>query len=153
MTTKILDKRSSPRGVEYRCELEPLWLPADLVKEVQIGCVHVRSYEKGLVRAARLNTLGNTKEEAFRCNYVEQVTSSRCSAPIEALADLVIEYDESGRIPFHVQRLNPPQASSRASQPILDEGAVGCRAKAKSGRHKGIGYGRAAHGTVSQVFL
>jgi hypothetical protein len=33
-TTKILDKRSSPCGVEYRCELEPLWLPADLVKEV-----------------------------------------------------------------------------------------------------------------------
>jgi hypothetical protein len=23
-TTKILDKRPSPRGVEYRCELEPL---------------------------------------------------------------------------------------------------------------------------------
>jgi len=56
-TTKILNKRSSPCGVEYRCELEPLWLPADLVKEVQMGCVHVRSYEKGLVRAARLDTL------------------------------------------------------------------------------------------------
>jgi hypothetical protein len=56
-TTKILNKRSSPYGVEYRCELEPLWLPADLVKEVQMGCVHVRSYEKGLVRAARLDTL------------------------------------------------------------------------------------------------
>jgi hypothetical protein len=56
-TTKILDKRSSPCGVEYRCELEPLWLPADLVKEVQMGCVHIRSYEKGLVRAARLDTL------------------------------------------------------------------------------------------------
>jgi hypothetical protein len=55
--TKILDKRSSPYGVEYRCELEPLWLPADLVKEVQMGCVHVRSYEKGLERAARLDTL------------------------------------------------------------------------------------------------
>ena len=56
-TTKILDKRSSPCGVEYRCELEPLWLPADLVKEVQMGYVHIRSYEKGLVRAARLDTL------------------------------------------------------------------------------------------------
>jgi hypothetical protein len=33
-TAKILDKRSSPCRVEYRCELEPLWLPADLVKEV-----------------------------------------------------------------------------------------------------------------------
>jgi hypothetical protein len=44
-TTKILDKRSSPCRVEYRYELEPLWLPADLVKEVQMGCVHVRNYE------------------------------------------------------------------------------------------------------------
>jgi hypothetical protein len=32
--TKILDKRSSSCGVEYRCELEPLWLLIDLVKEV-----------------------------------------------------------------------------------------------------------------------
>jgi hypothetical protein len=56
-TTKILDKRSSPCEVEYRCELEPLWLPADLVTEVQMGCVHVWSYEKALVRAARLDTL------------------------------------------------------------------------------------------------
>jgi hypothetical protein len=53
-TTKILDKRSSPCGVEYRCELERLWLPADLVKEVQMGGVRVRSYENGLVRADRL---------------------------------------------------------------------------------------------------
>jgi hypothetical protein len=45
--TKILDKQSSPYKVKYRCELEPLWLPADLVKEVWMGCVHVRSYEKG----------------------------------------------------------------------------------------------------------
>jgi hypothetical protein len=47
--TKILDKRSSPCEVEYRYEFEPLWLPADLVKELQIGCVYVRSYEKGLI--------------------------------------------------------------------------------------------------------
>ena len=54
-TTKILDKRSSLGGVGYKCEL---WLPADLVKKVQMGRVHVRNYEKGLVRAARLDTLG-----------------------------------------------------------------------------------------------
>jgi hypothetical protein len=29
---KLLDKRSSPSGVEYRCQLEPLWLAADLVE-------------------------------------------------------------------------------------------------------------------------
>jgi len=33
-TTKILNKRSSLGGVEYKCEL---WLPVDLVKEVQMG--------------------------------------------------------------------------------------------------------------------
>src|SRR5256714_12069502 len=50
-TARILDKRSSPFGVEYRCELEPLWLPAELVKEVPMGGVRVRSYENGLIRA------------------------------------------------------------------------------------------------------
>jgi hypothetical protein len=31
-TAKILDKRSSPFGVEYRCELGPVWLSSVLVK-------------------------------------------------------------------------------------------------------------------------
>jgi hypothetical protein len=56
-TAKILDKRSSPFEVEYRCELEPLWLPAELVKEVPMGGVRVRSYENGLIQAGRLRTL------------------------------------------------------------------------------------------------
>jgi hypothetical protein len=30
---KILNERPSPSGVEYRCELEPLWLAADLVEK------------------------------------------------------------------------------------------------------------------------
>ena len=30
---KILDKRPSPSGVEYRCELKPLWFTADLVEK------------------------------------------------------------------------------------------------------------------------
>jgi hypothetical protein len=47
-TAKILDKRSSPSRVEYRCQLEPLWLVADLVEGLQIGRVHIRSYEKGI---------------------------------------------------------------------------------------------------------
>jgi hypothetical protein len=33
-TAKILDKQSSPFGVKYRCELEPLCLPGDLVGKV-----------------------------------------------------------------------------------------------------------------------
>jgi hypothetical protein len=28
----ILGKRSSPSGVEYECELEPLWLAAEMVE-------------------------------------------------------------------------------------------------------------------------
>ena len=35
-------------------------------------------------------------------NYVEQVTSSRRSAPIEVLADLVTQHGESSSFPFHV---------------------------------------------------
>ena len=62
-TAKILDKRSSPFGVEYMCELEPLWLPAELVKEVPMGGVRVRSYENGLIRADRLRTLRDRKRK------------------------------------------------------------------------------------------
>jgi hypothetical protein len=56
-TVTIVDKRSSSSGVEYKCEFEPLWLAADLVEKAQMGRVHIRSYENGLVRAARLKTL------------------------------------------------------------------------------------------------
>jgi hypothetical protein len=56
-TAKILDKRSSPSGVMYKCELEPLWLAADLIERAQMGRVRIRSYENGLVRAGRINTL------------------------------------------------------------------------------------------------
>jgi hypothetical protein len=62
-TARILDKRSSPFGVEYRCELEPLWLPAELVKEVPMGGVRVRNYENGLIRADRLGTLRDRKRK------------------------------------------------------------------------------------------
>jgi hypothetical protein len=33
-SVRKIDERPSPCGIGYRCELEPLWLPADLVKEV-----------------------------------------------------------------------------------------------------------------------
>jgi len=56
-TVKVLDKRSSSSGVEYRCELEPLWLAAGLAERAQMGRVHIRSYENGLVRDRRLKTL------------------------------------------------------------------------------------------------
>ena len=45
ITVKVLDKRSSSSGVEYKCELEPLWLAADLAERAQMGRVHIRSYE------------------------------------------------------------------------------------------------------------
>ena len=56
-TVKVLDKRSSSSGVEYKCEFEPLWLAADLAERAQMGDVHIRSYENGLVRDRRLKTL------------------------------------------------------------------------------------------------
>jgi hypothetical protein len=56
-TAKVLDKRSSSSGVAYKCELEPLWLATDLVERVQMGHVHIRSYENGLIRDGCLKTL------------------------------------------------------------------------------------------------
>src|SRR5207248_2871373 len=56
-TVKVLDKRSGSSRVEYKCELGPLWLAADLVERAQMGRIHIRSYENGLVRDRRLRTL------------------------------------------------------------------------------------------------
>jgi len=56
-TVKVLDKRLSSSGVEYKCEFEPLWLAADLAERARMGRVHIRSYENGLVRDRRLKTL------------------------------------------------------------------------------------------------
>jgi hypothetical protein len=47
-TVTIVDKLSSPSGVEYKCEFEPLWLAVDSVEKAQMGRVHIRSYENGL---------------------------------------------------------------------------------------------------------
>ena len=60
---KILDKRSSPSGVEYRCEFEPLWLAPNLVKKAQTGAVQIKAYEKGLVQARRRGTLRARKRK------------------------------------------------------------------------------------------
>src|SRR5207248_2695981 len=46
-TMKVLDKRSSSSGVEYKCEFEALWLAADLAERAQMGRVRIRSYENG----------------------------------------------------------------------------------------------------------
>jgi hypothetical protein len=62
-TAKILDKRSSPFGVEYKCELGPVWLSSALVKEILMGGVRIRSYENGLIRADRLGTLRDRKRK------------------------------------------------------------------------------------------
>jgi len=60
-TAKIVDKQSSPSGVQYKCELEPLWLAADLVESAEMGGVRIRSYENGLIREGRVNTLRSRK--------------------------------------------------------------------------------------------
>jgi hypothetical protein len=60
---KILDERPSPSGVEYRCELEPLWLATDLIEQAKMGRVHIRNYKKGLIQADRLGTLRERKRK------------------------------------------------------------------------------------------
>jgi hypothetical protein len=62
-TAKILGKRSSPSEVKYMCQLEPLWLAADLVEEMPMGGVRLRTYENGLVREARVGTLRSNKRK------------------------------------------------------------------------------------------
>ena len=104
-TTKILDKRSSPCGVEYRCELEPLWLPADMVR----SCPELREGTCTSSSSRHVKEWEHKRGSIHRCKYVEQVTSSRRSAPTEAFADLVTQHGESSSFPFHVQRLNPPR--------------------------------------------
>ena len=60
---KILDERPSLPGVEYRCELEPLWLAADLVEMAKMGRVHIRSYKNSLIQANCLGTLRERKRK------------------------------------------------------------------------------------------
>jgi hypothetical protein len=50
-------------GSSRQCELEPLWLAADMAERPQMGRVHIRSYENGLVRDRRLKTLRVGKRE------------------------------------------------------------------------------------------
>jgi hypothetical protein len=59
--TKILDKRSGLSKDEYKCELESLWLDAELVEKAPIGRDHIRTYEKALIRAQRIGTLRSGK--------------------------------------------------------------------------------------------
>jgi hypothetical protein len=62
-TEKILGKRLSPFGVEYRCELGPVWLSLVLIGKTEMGGVQIRSYENGLIRAGRLGTLRERKRK------------------------------------------------------------------------------------------
>ena len=58
---KVIDKRSGPSGVEYKCEFQPLWWAALSAEAAQMGCVHIRDYENKLVRSRRLETLRKRK--------------------------------------------------------------------------------------------
>jgi hypothetical protein len=60
---KVLDEQPSPSGVEYRCELESLWLAADLVEKAKMGRVHIRNYKNGLIQANSLGTLRERKRK------------------------------------------------------------------------------------------
>jgi len=62
-TTKITDKRIGSSGIQYKCELKPVWVPVKLVENAQMGPVCIRSYENGLIRAERLGTLRSSKRK------------------------------------------------------------------------------------------
>jgi hypothetical protein len=62
---KILDKRSILSKDEYKCELESLWLDAELVEKAPMGRDHIRRYEKALIRAQRIGTLRSGKRTFF----------------------------------------------------------------------------------------
>jgi hypothetical protein len=58
-TVKILDKRLSSSGVEYKCELEPLWLAADMAERAQMGRVsHPELRERTCTRQTAQNIEG-----------------------------------------------------------------------------------------------
>jgi len=73
MTAKVLDKRSSSSGVEYKGGLEPLWLAADLTEKAQMGRFYIRAYGNGLVHAKRLRTLRSGKRPLKKWRRFEQV--------------------------------------------------------------------------------
>lgn len=85
-SAKILDNRSSPSGAEYKCELKPLWLPADVVRKAQMGRVHTRIYEQGPTRAGHLGTLRVRKaKSSINVITSNKATFSLCSTPIKVL--------------------------------------------------------------------
>jgi hypothetical protein len=93
--TKILDKRSSPSGVEYKCELEPMWLAADWVERAQMGRVQIRSYENGLIREECCQTLRGGRRSFQKCKHVERAVFNLCSAPLYGLVYLGTQQHES----------------------------------------------------------
>jgi len=87
---RIYAERSGTSGVECWSELEPLWLPAGLVGEAQMGLVQIGMHEKKRRRDERVRTLrkqigegmeketgGNAKAKVFRnVKRVERATQS-----------------------------------------------------------------------------
>ena len=60
---EIVDKRSSLSEVQYKHELESLWLAADLVERAQVGRVRIRICKNGLIREGGVNTLRSGKQK------------------------------------------------------------------------------------------
>jgi hypothetical protein len=68
---------AEPSGVEYRCELKPLWLAADLVEKMKMGHVQIRSYKNSLMR---LGMLRERKRSFRKC-----MSSRRLSISVPTL--------------------------------------------------------------------
>ena len=123
-TLKILNKRSSSSGVDYECELGPLWLPTEIVEGLQIARVHILSYEKGLTRDVCVGTLRSTKRKAFTNGSVLKgaAFTGLCPAPVPPACPCSYTARRIESIFVSLSELSSPQISFRGFQTTSDEG-------------------------------
>ena len=76
MTAKVLDRRSTSSGVTYKCELEPLWLAADLVEKDADGA---RSHPELRERADTRRTFQDIEGEKAKAFTNISVLSGQLS--------------------------------------------------------------------------
>ena len=75
---KIIDKRLSKFGVQYKYELELLWLDAHLVEKAEMGRIRIQSYCQTFVVRPRDPVFSKAIEEG---NKGEAILSLRVCGP------------------------------------------------------------------------
>jgi hypothetical protein len=143
---KILDEWLSPSGLEYRCELEPLWLAVELVEKAKMGRVHPELQEWSYTGKPSRNVEGK-KEEAFtNVSVLSRVTFNLRSRPyVGSPPILATQHDESSNLSFPFPeakfiRVFPGLTQPVAGQlrPFLGASALPGQAKLVMGRGQPI---------------